>query len=77
MKVLVVASLLASGFGVVAGLFVFASCGRLRPALAASLELFMAAGLLRLSADATWSSLATAAAILVIRNTVAPTLTQR
>lgn len=48
-----------------------------RPGLGAALELWLAAGLLRLSADADWATLAGAATLVAIRRLVAPTLLRR
>jgi hypothetical protein len=48
-----------------------------RPGLGAALELWLAAGLLRLSADAGWTALAAAAAFVAFRYLVAPTLLRR
>lgn len=45
-----------------------------RAGLGAALELWLAAGLLRLSADAEWATIAGAATIVAIRRLVAPTL---
>ncbi len=48
-----------------------------RTGLGAALELWLAAGLLRLSADAGWTALAAAAAFVAVRAIVAPTLLRR
>lgn len=69
------ASLAVSAAGVVTGLFTFATTRRLDTSLGVALDLFTAAGLLRLSAVGTWSSVATAATILVIRKLVGAAFT--
>lgn len=56
--------------GVIAGA-VGALTGRLRPALPLTLDLWTAAGLLRLTADRSWSAVATAAALVLVRRVVA------
>jgi hypothetical protein len=45
--------------------------GRWREALPLSLDLWTAAGLLRLTADRSWSAVATAAALVLVRRVVA------
>ena len=72
-----VAALTLSAAGVVAGLVAVVTMRRFGLALAAALELWTAAGLLRLTADATWKPLATAAAIIVIRKLVASTINRK
>jgi hypothetical protein len=42
-----------------------------RPFIAAMLELWVAAGLLRLSADASWTAIGTAAALIAVRTLLA------
>ena len=49
---------------------VCASTGRLMVAIPVLLDMLLAAGLLRLGADAPWSSIATAATIVVLRKVV-------
>lgn len=64
------AAWIVAGLGVVLAAAVVAATRRLAIALSVLLDMLMAAGLLRLSADAAWSSLATAAAIVVLRKVV-------
>jgi len=64
------ASLVVSAFGLVAGTAAFISVRHIRLALGVALELWMAAGLLRLSAEGTWSALCAAGSILAIRKVV-------
>lgn len=74
MNVIHLTTLAISAAGVVAGLVALVTMRRFGLALAAALELWTAAGLLRLTADATWKPLAAAAAIIVIRKLVASTI---
>ncbi len=57
---------LAAG-GIVLAALVLAVFRRLLPALHVLLDLLLAAGLLRLSADTSWDALAVAAAVVVLR----------
>ncbi len=61
--------------GALAGVAGLASTRRLRVALPMTLDLWTAAGLLRLSADRAWSAIALAAGLVAIRRLVARTLT--
>lgn len=70
MSVLDGAALLLSAFGVLAGFSVFASTRRLGLSLGVALELWTAAGLLRLSADVPWTTITAAGAILLVRKVV-------
>ncbi len=66
-------AILAAGLVVVlAGL----SRGWVRPALTAGLDLWLAAGLLRLSADASWMALASVAALVLVRSLVPTVVTK-
>jgi hypothetical protein len=75
MSVTEAASLAVSATGVVAGLVTFARARRIGVALAVSVELWTAAGLLRLSADGTWRAVATAGAIILVRKLVGAAVT--
>lgn len=68
------ATVLVSALGVVAGLAALAAGHRLRISLAVALDMWMAAGLLRLTADASWNALAGAAAILLVRKAITASL---
>ena len=59
----------------VVGLLVLLDTRRLSVALPVFLDLLLAAGLLRLSADGTWGALATAAALVAVRKLVVRGLT--
>jgi hypothetical protein len=63
-------ALLVTAAGVVVGAVIAIASGSVRIAIPPMLELFTAAGLLRLGADARWSALATAASIVVLRRVV-------
>ena len=63
-------SLLCTAAGVVAGLLVFAVTRRAGAALALALDFWLAAGLLRLAGPPSWQRIASAAAILAIRQLV-------
>ena len=65
-----VAAAVVSAFALVAGLAVFVTARRIWLALGVALDLWTAAGLLRLSASGTWTALGAAAAILAVRKTV-------
>jgi uncharacterized membrane protein len=56
--------------GLLSAATVFARIRQVRPALAVLLDFLLAAGLLRLSRDATWAALATAALVVAIRKLV-------
>ncbi|MGY1696926.1 MULTISPECIES: DUF1622 domain-containing protein [unclassified Geodermatophilus] len=65
--------LLAAGVGamaLVAGAVTLASTRRPALALGVFLDLLLAAGLLRLAAEPTWTSLGTAAAVVLLRRVV-------
>jgi hypothetical protein len=57
--------------GVLAGVAAFAATGVLRPALALTLDLLLAAGLLRLIVVETWIGIASVAAVVLIRKLAA------
>ena len=61
------AVLLVSGGGTIAGALVGLASRSVRAGIASMLELWMAASLLRLSADESWASLGTVAAIATVR----------
>jgi hypothetical protein len=63
-------ALLVSAAGVIVGLVIAMTSGSLRAAIPPMLELFTAAGLLRLGADARWPVLATAPVIVLLRRLV-------
>ncbi|MGI8900848.1 MAG: hypothetical protein ACR2HA_07950 [Nocardioides sp.] len=65
-----VASWLVTGLAVAVGAVALAATHEVRSSLALLLDLLLAAGLLRLSADSEWSVLGTAAAIVVLRRLV-------
>jgi hypothetical protein len=60
--------------GVVAGMIVSASRQSLRDGIKATLDLWMAAGLLKLAADATWSAIAIAAIVVTLRHLLSASL---
>ena len=64
------AALLCTVLGLVSAGVVLGRTRQLGQALPVLLELLMAAGLLRLTSDATWRALATAAAIVGVRTLV-------
>jgi hypothetical protein len=64
------ASWVVAGTGLLLAVAVCASTGRLMVAIPVLLDMLLAAGLLRLGADAPWSSIATAATIVVLRKVV-------
>jgi hypothetical protein len=66
----VAAARLIAGSGVLLATAVYLATGRLTVALPVLLDMLMAAGVLRLGAEAPWSSVATAAAIIVLRKVV-------
>ena len=70
MTVMVAASLVVSAFGVVAGLVVFGAKREPKLAVGVALELWTAAGLLRLTAEGTWRTLTAAGAIIAVRKLV-------
>jgi uncharacterized membrane protein len=65
------AGLLCTLLGLVCAAAVLARTRRLAQALPVLLDFLMAAGLLRLTHDATWRALATAAVIVLLRKLVA------
>lgn len=71
------AALAVSAAGVIAGVVTFVGMRRISSALAATLELWTAAGLLRLTADATWKAVAIAATLVLIRKLVVSTAWRR
>ncbi len=58
------------GLAVAVGAVAFAATHDVRSSLALLLDLLLAGGLLRLSADSSWSVLGTAAAIVAVRKLV-------
>lgn len=64
------AALLCTALGVSCGALVLARSRQVRPALAVLVEFLLAAGLLRLSQQATWRALAMTAVIVGIRKLV-------
>jgi uncharacterized membrane protein len=62
--------LMVSAAGVIVGLLIVFRCRQFASAIAAALELWMAAGLLRLAVDASWVAIGSAAAIVAIRTIV-------
>ncbi len=65
-----VTSLVVAASALVAGALAFAVTWRLRTGLGVLLDLLLAAGLLRLAAQPTWTGIATAAAIVAVRKLV-------
>ncbi|SDD39770.1 Protein of unknown function [Geodermatophilus telluris] len=63
-------ALAVSGLALVAGTVALAATRRPALALAVLLDLLLAAGLLRLAAEPTWTSLGTAAAIVALRRLI-------
>ena len=64
------AALVCTVLGLTCSAAVLARTQQLRQALPVLLEFLLAAGLLRLTSDATWRALATAAAIVLVRKVV-------
>jgi hypothetical protein len=64
-------ALLCTGGGLIAGVAVLARTGRVLPALAVSLDLWTAAGLLRLAGPPSWPRIAAAAVIIALRRLLA------
>lgn len=64
------ASWVIAGAGITLAALVFAVMRRVSVALPVLLDMLMAAGLLRLSAEAPWRTIATAGAIVVLRKLV-------
>jgi len=62
--------LMVSAAGVVVGLFIVFLCRQLASAIAAALDLWMAAGLLGLAVNVSWAAVGSAAAIVAIRTIV-------
>lgn len=71
MNVLDAASVFVAALGVVAGVVVSSTTGRLRVAVQCALELWTAAGLLHLVADAGWRAIGSAALVIAVRKLVA------
>ena len=69
-EVVALTSWLIAGLAVAVGAGAFAATHDVRSSLALLLDLLLAAGLLRLSADSSWSVLGTAAAIVAVRQLV-------
>jgi hypothetical protein len=69
-EVVLPASWVVAGAGIVLAALVFAVMRRVSVALPVLLDMLMAAGLLRLSAEAPWRAIATAGAIVVLRKLV-------
>jgi uncharacterized membrane protein len=65
-----VLALVVSAMALVAGVVALAATRRPALALGVLLDLLLAAGLLRLAAEPTWSSLATAAAVVALRRLI-------
>lgn len=70
------ASWLIATTGVLLAAAVLATTRRLIVAVSLLLDMLLAAGLLRLGADAPWSSIATAAGIVVLRKAVVASIKQ-
>ena len=68
--VLQTAALVATALGLLSAAVVLVATRHLQQALGTLLEFLMAAGLLRLSTDATWSALLTAVVIIAVRKLV-------
>ena len=75
MNVLVGASWCFGIAGIVVGAAALAVFRQPLPALRVTLELFIAAGLLRLSVDNSWSAIAGAAVVIAIRRVLTRSLT--
>lgn len=69
-EVVALTSWLIGGLAVAVGAVAFAATHDVRSSSALLLDLLLAAGLLRLSADSSWSVLGTAAAIVAVRKLV-------
>ena len=69
-EVVALTSWLIVGLAVAVGAVAFAATHDVRSSLALLLDLLLAAGLLRLSAESSWSVLGTAAAIVAVRQLV-------
>ncbi len=65
-----VTSLVVAAWALLAGALAFAVTWRLRTGLSVLLDLLLAAGLLRLAAEPTWTRILTAAAIVAVRKLV-------
>ncbi|WP_448641833.1 hypothetical protein [Geodermatophilus sp. URMC 63] len=63
-------ALVVSGLALVAGAVALVATRRPALALGVLLDLLLAAGLLRLAAEPTWTSLATAAAVVALRRLI-------
>ncbi len=74
--VLNAASWTIAGAGLILAVAVALRTARLLVALPVLLDMLLAAGLLRLSADAPWPAIATTATIVVLRKTVAAGITE-
>lgn len=70
MSPVAIGALLLSFGGVIVGVLAAAAARRIRAGVAPMLELWTAAGLVRLSADTTWTTIATAAIIVFVRQLV-------
>lgn len=60
-------ALAIAGIGVICGILVTTSTRSLRDGLLAMLELWVAGGLLRLSAESSWAAIGTAAVVILLR----------
>ncbi len=65
------AALVVAAFGVVVALVVCLATRDVRAGILAGIELWTAAGLLHLTADAAWSALGSAAAVVAVRKLAA------
>lgn len=74
MSIVLAASWCVAVAGIVLGGATLAVFGKPLPALRVMLELLTAAGLLRLSADASWAAIAAAAALIALRKTLTHSL---
>jgi hypothetical protein len=63
-------ALLCTAAGAVAGAVAAARTRRLLPSLPLAVDFWLAAGLLRLSGDPTWQTIASAACIIAVRQIV-------
>lgn len=73
-RVLGTLALVCTAGGVIAGLVALATTGKIVVALRLALELWTAAGLIRLAGPRSWQLLASAAAIVAIRQLIAVSL---